>query len=289
MEGFDNLYCMEIDPSVEVDEGPDLGAGTPAAATSGAMKGFLKEFANNIPGIDEAMSFAELMKHVQRMEFDVTVFDTAPTGHTLRLLALPGMMDKALTKVLSYRGMFSTAMRSMSAMMGSGGGELPSEEALLGKLDDMKSVVDAVQARIHDPDATTFVCVCIPEFLSLYETERLVQELSKFDIDTHNIVVNQVLFPASGAHCDRCAARMRMQGKYLDQIGDLYEDFYVVKTPLLNEEVRGAPKLRAFGEYLIKPYDPAVPLPAILDAGAGAGAGTGAGTSSSGGAGNKNT
>lgn len=217
------------------------------------------------------------------------------------------LLPQVIGKVLAMRPMFSGVMSSMQALMGGAAASgMPSEAELMGKLEELKAVIDAVQARIHSADETTFVCVCIPEFLSLYETERLVQELAKFDIDTHNIVVNQVLFheaggcrpdavcylrrnwrrghrthdvlrsllvmwrptvPSSlraGSNCVRCAARMRMQGKYLDQIGDLYEDFHVVKTPLLHEEVRGGSKLKAFGQYLVAPYDPAVPLPAEL-------------------------
>lgn len=72
------------------------------------------------------------------------------------------------------------------------------------------------------------------------------------------------LAPADST-CKRCLARKRMQGKYLDQIADLYDGFSVVKTPLLNDEVRGSAKLRAFGQFLTdEAYSLASVLPAVL-------------------------
>ena len=176
--GFSNLFCMELDPTVDSEEDIVPGAegstsgGMPTAA---AMSGLLREYGSAIPGIDELMSFAELMRHVQRLEYDITVFDTAPTGHTLRLLSLPGLIDKALSKLLGMRATFGPLL-NMAGSIAPGG--LPSETEIVGMLEGYKTIIDAVQARIHDPAETTFVCVCIPEFLSLYETERLVQELS---------------------------------------------------------------------------------------------------------------
>ena len=104
----------------------------------------------------------------------------------------------------------------MSGLMG--GGQANPED-MFAKLESMRTVIQEVNAQFQDPvrsnlrvrsahqlltegrfqqDKTTFICVCISEFLSLYETERMIQELTSFHIDTHNIVVNQLLYPKEG-------------------------------------------------------------------------------------------
>lgn len=62
--------------------------------------GFIKEIASSMPGIDEATSFGEVLKSLDQYKFDVVIFDTAPTGHTLRLLNFPTILDKALLKMI---------------------------------------------------------------------------------------------------------------------------------------------------------------------------------------------
>ncbi|KAL0305161.1 UNVERIFIED_CONTAM: ATPase ARSA2 [Sesamum calycinum] len=237
--GFTNLYAMEVDPTVEHEEG-DMS------------DGFMSDLSNSIPGIDEAMSFAEMLKLVQTMDYSVIVFDTAPTGHTLRLLQFPTTLEKGLAKVMSLRSKFGGLFSQMTRIFGVG--DEFGEDDLLGKLEGMKDVIEQVNKQFKDPDLTTFVCVCIPEFLSLYETERLVQELTKFEIDTHNIIINQVIFDEEAVESKLLRARMNMQQKYLDQFYVLYDDFNITKLPLLPQEVCGVEALQAFSHNFVTPY-----------------------------------
>ncbi|KAF8213757.1 anion-transporting ATPase-like domain-containing protein [Mycena galopus ATCC 62051] len=254
VNGFDNLFAMEIDPTSSIQEMVEQ------SDSNGMMGSMMQDLAFAIPGVDEAMSFAEIMKHVKSMEYSVIVFDTAPTGHTLRFLSFPTVLEKALGKLSTLGSRFGpmisqvrTALEIMAprshpwlvdVQHDGRRSWLPGRH--VRKTESMREVITEVNTQFKDPEKTTFVCVCISEFLSLYETERLVQELTSYEIDTHNIVVNQLLFPKKSSNCEHCSVRQKMQQKYLGEAHELYDDFFhIIQLPLSQKN-----------KMLIEPYIP---------------------------------
>ncbi len=236
--------------------------GIAGAENAETYKGVMNDIASAVPGIDEAASFAEVIELIKTYNFSAVVFDTAPTGHTLRLLNLPNVIEKGLEKIVVLKEQFGGVISGVAAMM-----DPQASATMLQKmfehLESMKKMIEKVNAQFKNADLTTFIAVCIPEFLSLYETERLCSELENFQININSLVINQVLFPDPGngliltrvdCHCKLCLARTRMQKKYLDMFTELYSNFHLVVTPLLEEEVRGTEKLNNFSQHLIKPY-----------------------------------
>lgn len=98
IQGIPHLHAMEIDSKIDQKslnipnfQGQQVDEGTNT---------FIAELLSSVPGIDEAMGFAQLVKTIESLQFDTIVFDTAPTGHTLKLLNFPNILEKGLEKLM---------------------------------------------------------------------------------------------------------------------------------------------------------------------------------------------
>ncbi|VWU52943.1 arsenical pump-driving ATPase, putative [Hepatocystis sp. ex Piliocolobus tephrosceles] len=273
IKSFTNLYCMEIDTSFAENAEFKI-------KQTEFLDNIIPELLQNIPGIDEALCFAELMQSVKNMKYSVIVFDTAPTGHTLRLLAFPELLKKGLTYLINIREKLKGTLNVLQKFTNN---EMELS-TLYEKINHLNAMSISIQENFQNSLKTTFVCVCIPEFLSVYETERLIQELTKKNISCYNIVVNQVLFPLNSTdiNIDNCKkllnnipdenirsqfnnlitkakdlediyiSRRKLQSKYLKQIKNLYaNDFHIVCMPQLKNEIRGLPTLTSFSDMLL--------------------------------------
>ncbi|SBS81214.1 arsenical pump-driving ATPase, putative [Plasmodium ovale] len=271
---YTNLYCMEIDTTYSENTAFKLNK-------TEFLDNIIPELLQSFPGIDEALCFAELMQSIKNMEYSVIVFDTAPTGHTLRLLAFPELLKKALGYIINLREKLKGTLNMLKNLTNN---EMELD-GLYDKINHLNAMSISIQANFQNPLKTTFVCVCIPEFLSVYETERLIQELTKKNISCYNIVVNQVVFPLDSQHVDltNCEmilkqikdqniqnvfnslisktkeledvyiSRRKLQSKYLTQIKNLYgNDFHIVCMPQLKSEIRGLENISSFSEMLLQ-------------------------------------
>ena len=166
VNGFKNLYGLEINPKEIKDEEEDPLSDLLGVPLDDETQNLFEDLKNSIPGIDEALAIGLLF-----------IFDTAPTGHTLRMLSFPKVLEESFGKLNTLKDKLGPMSGLLSTTFGDG------FKNLTEMIDVFKVQIEKIRKDFTDTNHTTFIAVCIPEFLSMYETERLIQELNKGKID----------------------------------------------------------------------------------------------------------
>jgi arsenite-transporting ATPase len=130
-------------------------------------------------------------------KFDRVVIDTAPTGHTLRLLSFPDFLDGFLTRLMAIRDRLKVASPLLNMFGGGGGGEEGEAGEAEGaekrdRLREFQLKMIELDDLLHDPARSEFVVVTIPTELAVAETERLVRALKEQDVACRRLIINQV-------------------------------------------------------------------------------------------------
>lgn len=257
--GIDNLTALEINPKANLSEYQNLTNMNPMEdmAMPGLMEGMglmedLQDLTSmNPPGIDEALALLKVLEFIEtEHDYDLIIFDTAPTGHTLRFLSLPETLSGWIGKLLKMRIRFSKLFGVFKRMFSS---EDKKEDKSLEVLERLNESILNAREDLTDSTKNSFVIVMIPEEMAITETGRLLNELIKYQIPVSNIVVNQ-LFMDPEELCEFCRARRKMQQINLGKIREIYKEKlgkHVIEIPLFREEVREYNKLKEFSQYLI--------------------------------------
>lgn len=246
---MENLHAVEIDPEVAMED-YQVKMKEQAAANPGMGMDMLQDqmdMASMSPGIDEAAAFDKFLQYMTTDEYDIVIFDTAPTGHTLRLLSFPEIMDSWVGKMIKIRkqvGSMAKAFKNIMPFMG----DEEEEDRALEDMEVTKKKIREARAVMADPERTSFKMVVIPEEMSIYESERAMEALKKYNIYSDGVIVNQIL--PEETDCEFCQARRTLQQKRLKQIHEKFQGQLVAELPLLKEEAKGLSTLEKVGELL---------------------------------------
>lgn len=198
-------------------------------------------FSLPIPGIDEVMGFKTIVDLLDEARFDRYVVDTAPTGHALRLLTFPELLDDWIKVMARLRWKYRYIKERFA------GRYIPDEvdDFLL----DMKKMVKRIEGLLRDRKRCEFIVVTIPEGMAVLETERLLERLNRYGIQVGQLIINDVV---ELRDCGFCRERKKEQEGYVKRIRERFADMRITIVPLQPREVKGMETLEGFGKFLFQ-------------------------------------
>ncbi|MBD0372617.1 MAG: ArsA family ATPase [Pyrinomonadaceae bacterium] len=196
----------------------------------------------SLPGMDEVMALFELSELDRAGDFSRIVVDTAPSGHTSRLLRLP----ETFLHMIRALDLMAEKHRYMVSQFVRGGRRAADSVDVF--LSDLTERIERVRAMLYDKSRASFMLVLIPEAMSVEETERYYELLLEEKIPVTDIIINR----AEREHddCPYCHARARSQQAWLREIKKKFKALSAHTVPLMPVEVRCLAALRRFGRIV---------------------------------------
>jgi len=270
VNGVFNLYTMEMDAGLLLEEfKATYGDTMKKIADRGTFldrDDIASFFELSLPGMDEVMAIMRLADIFGEGSYDYVVLDTAPTGHTVRMLDLPEQMKRWI-EVLDL-------MLEKHRYLSSHFGRKYVKDDTDRFLEEMSGRVERVESLLQNVEATGFAAVTISEAMSINETGRLVDSLARLGISLLCVIVNRVV---KESECPFCKRRRAAQEGELAGIRERFSAYRVVEMPLFPHEIQGIARLREYAEGLLGVKSPrelpgkvmqsAGPLPEGLDNG----------------------
>ncbi len=187
-----------------------------------------------IPGLDEVMGLKVVTDYATQGDFEKVIVDTAPTGHALRLLSMPHLLDDWIKVMAKLRWKYREVMTSFKGFYGPDSGD--------DFLVEMKKTVKRIESLLRDKAACAFIPVTILTEMALAETERLTKSLLDYGISAEYLIFNQVLTEQhDGAFFQK---RKAEQAKFKARARNSFAGFNIIEIPLYAEEVKGVEVLK---------------------------------------------
>jgi len=246
IQGVPNLYGIEISSDVVLRKwkerfGPEI---YDVVSSFASLDYDFVDYIGGAPGIEEEYMLNYILELVEGGQYDLVVWDTAPAGHTLRLLHLPQIFLKHLEAATKfYMNLYSTFEKLKDTVRLRKG-----KKSLLEIISGWEGLAEKVVNFIRDPQKSEFIIVTIPEALGVKQTERIVKDFDEYQLKVNHLIVNYVI---QEADCEFHRLRQEMQQGYIKVLRDHYAHrTRLIEIPLSPQEIKGVERIKRISNVL---------------------------------------
>ena len=253
--GASNLWAYEIDTKETIERSKQeirekIQWFLKFADISTKAEDFVESATMN-PAFEESAMFENMVDLMLRNEYDLYVFDTAPTANARRLLGMSQVYSLWVNKMLKSR----EEARSLREMLSFT--KKKEADPLMDYLVSFRERMAKARELLTDEQLTAFFFITLPEALPIAVITRFIGWFRDFGIPVGGVVVNMLIDQSevSAASPDFVRNRVAMQDRYMEEIWEKFDGMVRASVPLYETEVRGVDMLRRTAQTLFKQFD----------------------------------